>query len=180
MTPPEQPRTAQQPRTGISPAARPSDGPPSGPPTGSASAARPGGSAAPVRGPARPAPAASSGPRVVRLTVQRIDPWSAMKLSFLLSVGIGIGIVVAFALVWIVLDGMGIFDSVNEVLGDALGSQTGFDVMDYVGFGQTLSFATVIAVIDVVLLTALCTLGALLYNVATTLVGGLETRLTDE
>src|SRR5690625_4122066 len=46
------------------------------------------------------------GPRRVRLTVSRVDPWSIMKLSFLLSIALGIVLVVAVALVWTVLNAM--------------------------------------------------------------------------
>ncbi|HLS02500.1 MAG TPA: DUF3566 domain-containing protein, partial [Beutenbergiaceae bacterium] len=46
------------------------------------------------------------GPRRVRLAISRIDPWSVMKLSFLLSIAAGIILVVAVGLVWVVLNEM--------------------------------------------------------------------------
>jgi hypothetical protein len=120
-----------------------------------------------------------SGPRRVRLTVARVDPWSAMKLSFLLSVAIGIALVVMTAVLWIILDGMGVFGDVDRTIGEVIGSETStFNLMDYLGFGRVLSLATVIAVIDVFLLTALATLGAFLYNVCSSLVGGVHPTLT--
>lgn len=126
---------------------------------------------------ARPA----TGPRKVRLTVARVDPWSAMKLSFLLSVAVGIALVVMTAVLWIILDGMGVFTDVDRTIGEVLGSETStFNLMDYLGFGRVLSLATVIAVIDVFLLTALSTLGAFLYNVCSSLVGGVHLTLTDD
>ncbi|GAA4970159.1 DUF3566 domain-containing protein [Kineococcus glutinatus] len=136
---------------------------------------------------ARPAAAGRQGrdlageavPRRVRLTVARVDPWSVTKLSFLLSVAVGVVIVVATALVWTVLNGMGVFGDVNGVLRDILGS-TDIDLYDYVGLGKVVSLATVVAVVDVVLLTALATLGAFLYNVSAALVGGLRVTLSDD
>jgi hypothetical protein len=126
---------------------------------------------------ARPA----TGPRKVRLTVARVDPWSAMKLSFLLSVAIGIALVVMTAVLWIILDGMGVFSDVDRTIGEVMGSETStVNLMDYLGFGRVLSLATVIAVIDVFLLTALATLGAFLYNVCSSLVGGVHLTLTDD
>jgi hypothetical protein len=128
-----------------------------------------------------PAARPASGPRRVRLTVARVDPWSAMKLSFLLSVAIGIALVVMTAVLWIILDGMGVFSDVDRTIGEVLGSETSsFNLMDYLGFGRVLSLATVIAVIDVFLLTALATLGAFLYNVCSSLVGGVHLTLTDD
>ena len=122
----------------------------------------------------------SSGPRRVRLTVARVDPWSVMKLSFLLAVAVGIAFVVMVGVLWTTLDSMGIFASVNTTIGDILGDAGQFNLLDYIGFTRVISLATVIAVVDVFLLTALATLGAFLYNVCSSLVGGLHVTLTDD
>ncbi|MFV0464214.1 MAG: DUF3566 domain-containing protein [Nostocoides sp.] len=130
--------------------------------------------------PAKPAPARS---RRVRLTVARIDPWSAMKMSFLLSVALGIALVVMTFVLWTILDAMGVFSSVDEMLGQVLAGGSGsssVSISDFVGLGRVLSLSVVIGVIDVVLLTAIATLGAFLYNVCATLVGGLQLTLTDD
>ena len=122
------------------------------------------------------------GPRRVRLTVARIDPWSVMKLGFLLSVAVGIALVVMVAVLWSILNSMGVFASVNSTIGEVLGGSDGttFNLMEYIGFTRVLSLATVIAVVDVFLLTALVTLAAFLYNVCSSLVGGLHLTLTDD
>ena len=125
---------------------------------------------------------ALSGPRRVRLTVARIDPWSVMKLTFLLSVAVGIALVVMIGVLWTILDSMGVFSSVNGTIAEILGGADGttFNLMDYIGFTRVLSLATVIAVVDVFLLTALATLGAFIYNVCSSLVGGVHLTLTDD
>ncbi len=122
------------------------------------------------------------GPRKVRLTLAKLDPWSVMKLGFLLSVAIGIAFVVLVAVLWTILDSMGVFADIDRTVGTVLGSSSGttFDLMDYVGFGRVISLATVIAVIDVFLLTALATLASFLYNVCSQLVGGVQMTLTDD
>ncbi|WP_432488087.1 DUF3566 domain-containing protein [Kineococcus sp. SYSU DK018] len=130
---------------------------------------------------ARTGPAqAVEAPRRVRLTLARVDPWSVTKLSFLLSVAVGIALVVATAVVWSVLDGMGVFTDVNGLLRDVVGGEVDVNLLDYLGFGKVLSLATVIAVVDVVLLTALSTITAFLYNVSAALVGGLDVTLSDD
>ncbi|WP_324650182.1 DUF3566 domain-containing protein [Georgenia sp. H159] len=126
--------------------------------------------------PNRPAPA---GPRRVRLSVARVDPWSVMKLSFLLSIAVGIGIVVAAAAMWFVLDSMHVFADVEELL-LTLDSENFLQLMDYVAFDRVISMAAIIAVVDVLLLTALSTLGAFLYNIVAALVGGVHLTLTDD
>ncbi len=134
---------------------------------------------------ARPTSAArsASGPRRVRLTLARLDPWSVMKLSFLLSVAVGIALVIMIGVLWTTLDGMGVFTSVNDTIKEINSGGTAestFDLMNYIGFSRVLSLATVVAVVDVFLLTALATLGAFLYNVCSSLVGGLHLTLTDD
>lgn len=136
----------------------------------------------------RPSPAAAkataipnSGLRRIRLTVSRVDPWSAMKIAFLLSVALGIAMVVMTAVLWTILSGMGVFTKVNSMIGSVI--QEGgrpFDIMDFVGFGRVISLSVVFAVLDVILMTALATLGAFLYNVSSSLVGGAQVTLTDE
>ena len=122
-----------------------------------------------------------SAGRRVRLTVSRVDPWSAMKMSFLLSVALGIAGVVMVAVLWTILAGMGVFDQVNGLVGQIIqdGNST-FDIMDFLGFGRVVSLAIVIGVIDVILMTAIATLAAFLYNVSSSLVGGLQLTLTDD
>lgn len=55
-----------------------------------------------------------------------------------------------------------------------------FNLMDYLGFGKVVSLSIVIAVIDVLLISAISTLVAILYNVSSSLVGGLHLTLTDD
>ena len=147
------------------------------PPRGAAG--RPGG--APARG-GRPAPR-RGGPRRVRLTAQRIDPWSVLKISFLVSVALGIAGVVMVALLWTVLSGMNVFSTVSDFFTQVTSGETGgpsFDLMDYFGFGRVVSLAAVLGVLNVFLLTALATLTAFLYNICAALVGGIQVTLSDE
>jgi hypothetical protein len=119
----------------------------------------------------------------VRLTLQRVDPWSVMKISFLVSVALGVATVIMVAVLWTVLNGMNVFSTVNDLIVEVTTGETSassFNLMDYIGFGRVLSLAVVIGVINVILLTALATLTAFLYNVCTALVGGAQLTLSDE
>ena len=127
----------------------------------------------------KPVPKAKA--RKARLLVSKIDPWSVLKMAFLLSVALGVVTVVAAIVLWTVLDLTGIFDRVNTLLGEIAGSESGgFDLRDFASLGQVVSFATIIAVVNVLLLTALSMLAAVLYNIASTLVGGIGVTLTDD
>ena len=123
-----------------------------------------------------------AAPRRVKLSVSRVDPWSVMKLSFLLSVAVGIAGVVMIVALWLILSGMGVFTDMSRTVDTILNTSNGvkFDLMDYIGLGRVVSLSIVIAVIDVILMTAISTLGAFLYNVCSSLVGGLQITLTDD
>lgn len=138
------------------------------------------GQAAPAAaGLVKPAPKAKV--RRAKLMISKIDPWSVLKMSFLLSVALGIVTVVAALVLWTVLDLTGIFNQVNKLVGDVAGSESGgFDLRKVASLGQVVSFSTIIAVVNVVLLTAISTLSAVLYNLAATLVGGVGVTLTDD
>ena len=153
---------------------------PSAPGTG-----RPPGAAGATRqmGTATGRPPGLSGARArrVKLTVSRVDPWSAMKMSFLISVALGIAGVVMVAVLWMILSGMGVFSEVNRLVGTIFNDpENPFDLMDFLGFGRVLSLSIVVGVIDVILITALSTLGAFLYNICSALVGGIQLTLTDD
>jgi hypothetical protein len=122
------------------------------------------------------------GTRRARLRLVHLDPWSVMKTSFLLSIALGIVTVVAVAVVWSVLGAAGVWDSINQTVGDVLGGDTTqtFDVKNYVGTSRVLGFTMVVAVVDVVLITAISTLGAFLYNLAAVLLGGIEVTLAED
>jgi hypothetical protein len=121
------------------------------------------------------------GPRRVRLAVARVDPWSVMKMSFLLSVALGIAGVILTAVLWMILSTMNVFTDIEGVL-QSLQTTTSdpFSIKDYVGFGRVVSLSIVIGVIDVILMTAIATVMAFLYNICSALVGGVQLTLTDD
>ncbi|WP_248579660.1 DUF3566 domain-containing protein [Nocardioides sp. InS609-2] len=121
-------------------------------------------------------------PRRARLRLSRIDPWSVMKASFLLSIAFGVVTFVAVFMIWSVLGAAGVWDSINSTVASVIeGDQpSDFDVTNYVGMSRVLGFTLLISVIDVILLTAIATLGAFLYNMAAALLGGVEVTLSED
>ncbi|GGX12373.1 membrane protein [Streptomyces malachitofuscus] len=132
----------------------------------------------------RPRTGASTTPRVrkARLRVAKADPWSVMKVSFLLSIALGICTIVASAVLWMVMDAMGVFSTVGGTIAEATGSNesNGFDLQSFLSLPNVLMFTSIIAVIDVVLATALATLGAFIYNLSAGFVGGVEVTLAED
>src|SRR4051794_28202953 len=120
--------------------------------------------------------------RKARLRLVQVEPWSVMKTAFLLSVAIGIVTVVAVGIVWAVLGAAGLWDSVNSIVQDSIGDSKGapFEIQKYLGTSRVLGFTMIVAVADVVLITAIATLGAFLYNLAAGLVGGIEVTFAED
>ncbi|WP_129308016.1 DUF3566 domain-containing protein [Streptomyces sp. L2] len=132
----------------------------------------------------RPRTGARTTPRTrkARLRVAKADPWSVMKVSFLLSIALGICTIVASAVLWMVMDAMGVFATVGGTISEATGSNesNGFDLQSFLSLPHVLMFTAIIAVIDVVLATALATLGAFIYNLSAGFVGGVELTLAED
>jgi len=141
---------------------------------------------APAKKPAKqsaPRPAAQSrGPRRARLRLTRVDPWSVMKSAFLLAIAFGVVTVVAVAMVWTVLDQAGVWTSINDTVKESIGGPetADFDIENYLGTSRVLGFTMLVAAVDVVLLTAVATLGAFLYNMSAALLGGIEVTLAED
>ncbi|MET0712098.1 MAG: DUF3566 domain-containing protein [Jiangellaceae bacterium] len=133
-----------------------------------------------------PAPSTRRSARVrkARLRLLRVDPWSVMKTAFLLSVALGITLFVAVAVLWSVLDAAGVFSAVGDLVADLTTAEgnpeSAFRLESYTALSRVLGFTTLIAVVDVVLVTALATLGAFLYNLSANLLGGLEVTLAED
>lgn len=124
--------------------------------------------------------AAGRGPRRARLHVKRIDPWSVMKFSFAVSFVLFVVVIVATSVLYLALDAMGVFGSVNEALMEMV-EATGDDANGLkITAKGIIGGAALVGLVNVVLFTALSTLGAFIYNVCADLVGGVEVTLAEK
>ncbi|MGP4008078.1 DUF3566 domain-containing protein [Streptomyces sp. 4N124] len=184
---------SQQPQPSAQQAAQAAPQPPASPLPGERQPQQPSGPyhppqayppAAPAGAVRRPRTGARTTPRTrkARLRVAKADPWSVMKVSFLLSIALGICTIVASAVLWMVMDAMGVFSTVGGTISEATGSNesNGFDLQSFLSLPNVLMFTSIIAVIDVVLATALATLGAFIYNLSAGFVGGVELTLAED
>jgi hypothetical protein len=110
--------------------------------------------------------------RQVRLKLVYVDVWSLVKLSFLIWMCMGIVLIVASALVWVVLFSTGVFDQLDETLRDIL-VQPEFSIANSFGIGQVVLFAFIIAVLNTIVGTALGAIAGFLYNLSVRFTGGL-------
>ena len=119
--------------------------------------------------------------RKARLRISRIDPWSVMKTTFLFSIAFGIMLVVIVAVLWGVVAGSGALQSINSTMTQLIGdSGTKFNIEDYINAGRVIGLSAVLAALNVVIITAVSTLFAFLYNLAAAVIGGLEVTLAED
>jgi Transmembrane domain of unknown function (DUF3566) len=119
-----------------------------------------------------------SGPIRATMQIRRVDPWSALKVSLLLSVALFFVWMIAVAFLYLVLGGMGVWSKLNSNVGDLLTSGGGSGG-ELVSSGTIFGGALLIGLVNIVLLTAMATVGAFIYNLTTDIVGGVEVTLAD-
>jgi hypothetical protein len=115
----------------------------------------------------------------VRLKLVYVDFWSAVKLSFLVGVALGIVLIVASILVWFILQSTGVFGQLDGLLQDVLGEET-FTIEATLSLASVALFAVVVAVLNIVIGTALGAITSMLYNFSVRLTGGLLVGFTNQ
>ena len=114
--------------------------------------------------------------RQARLHLTRVDPWSVAKAAFMLGVTLaGVTIVATIAL-WLMLSAAGVFEAITGIFKDVSGSSTG---VSFLSLGRLVGLSMVVSAAEIVLLSVLSTLFAVLYNLSVGFTGGIEVTLTD-
>ncbi|MBW3095026.1 DUF3566 domain-containing protein [Bifidobacterium sp. 64T4] len=142
-------------------------------------------STTPTGVPVRPAPNGKgkrSTPRARRmnLSLTRLNAWSVAKVSFLMSLAWGIIQIVAAALVWMLLNVVGVFDQLTQIVASTGLDAGGLNLTDVFSLSSVLSAVTIFSIIEIVLFTLLASVIALIYNVVSSLVGGVHITLGDD
>ena len=167
-------------RSGTS--ARNSPPPTTGPPLGGSSKAATESPAA-SRGAAHKATAAppKRTARQAHLTVARVEPWSVMKFSFVVSLVAFVILFVAVSVLYGALAGLGVFDSLQRVVSDVTSSQgsAGVNAKAWFSASRVLGYTALLGSLNIVLITAMSTIGAVVYNLTSRLVGGVEVTLKE-
>ncbi|WP_409427807.1 DUF3566 domain-containing protein [Mycobacterium sp. SMC-11] len=120
--------------------------------------------------------AGTRGPLRASMQIRRIDPWSALKVSLLLSTALFFVWMIAVAVLYVALGAMGVWSKLNSNVGDLL---TNNSAAELVSAGSIFGGAALIGLVNVVVLTAMATLGVVIYNLSTDVVGGVEVTLAD-
>lgn len=116
------------------------------------------------------------GPVRASMQIRRIDPWSMLKVSALLSVALFFVWMLAVAFLYLLLGSMGVWSKLNSNVGDLLNDNSAAEL---VSSGSIFGTAALIGLVNIVVLTAMATLAAVIYNLSTDVVGGVEVTLAD-
>ena len=111
----------------------------------------------------------------VRLRLVYVDFWSAVKLSFLAAVALAIVTVVATFLVYMVLQTTGMITRLDDLFKAFDGN---FTLSDYINLPQVMSFASIVAILNLIVITVLGAVVAGIYNLMVKVTGGLLVGFT--
>jgi hypothetical protein len=151
-------------------------------------AKRPSGAVAPPRPQgARPQARLTPGPmtgqqtRRAQLKLDRVEPWSVMKFSFLISLVGWVVLLIAVSLLYFTLSKLGVFTSIEHTVGLVTTSKSkpGSNAASWFKASRVLGYTMLVGAVNVILFTALATIGAVLYNLVTMLAGGIEVTLKE-
>ena len=119
--------------------------------------------------------------RQAHLTIARVEPWSVMKFSFVVSVVAFVILFVAVIVLYSVLSAVGVFDSLQRVVTSVTSSQTstGVNAKAWFSASRVLGYTALLGSLNIVLITAMSTIGAVVYNLTSRLVGGVEVTLRE-
>lgn len=117
-------------------------------------------------------------PRRASLQLRYLEPWSVLKISLVLSVAGFLAWMVAVGILYSVLEGMGVWDQLNGTYSD-LTSVNQPQSAPLISAAGVFGVATLIGLVNIVLITAMCTVGSFIYNVAADLAGGIEVTLSE-
>ncbi len=137
--------------------------------------------AAPALSPGRPRKSSKRSARQAHLTVARVEPWSVMKFSFVVSLVAFVILFVAVSVLYCALSALGVFESLQKVVSSVTSSQgsVGVNAAKWWSASRVLGYTALLGSLNIVLITAMSTIGAVVYNLTSRLVGGVEVTLRE-
>ncbi len=116
--------------------------------------------------------------RRVRRIIRKIDPWTVLKVSALIWGVITLGVVLGLVIFWSVLERAGIPDRLTSFLVEITLLEEGS--RPFANTEQFLRFVIFSSVVWWVIATAISVVFAVMYNLVSDVVGGLEVVVLEE
>ncbi|MFC5744929.1 DUF3566 domain-containing protein [Actinomadura rugatobispora] len=134
-------------------------------------------------GSAKPGGGGGKTARKAQLQLARLEPWSVMKFSFVMSLVCFVVLLVAVIVLYAILSGLGVFSAITDTVSDLTRRQGetsgGLDAGSWFSFARVFGYTVLVGALNVLLITALSTVGSVIYNLAADLVGGVEVTLKE-
>lgn len=111
----------------------------------------------------------------VRRVIRKVDPWTVLKVSIVFNAIMALAFVLGTVIFWAIFVNAGIPERIND-LALLIGIENGINLEGAVYF----RIVVLLAVIGTILWTGFLTLGAVVYNLITDLVGGIEVIVLEE
>ena len=104
-----------------------------------------------------------------------------MKFSFVVSLVAFVILFVAVCVLYGTLNALGVFDSLQRVVTSLTSSQgsAGVNAKAWITASKVLGYTALLGSLNIVLITAMSTIGAVVYNLTSRLVGGVEVTLRE-
>jgi Transmembrane domain of unknown function (DUF3566) len=133
------------------------------------------------KGPGSAKRSAKRSARQAHLTIARVEPWSVMKFSFVVSLVAFVILFVAVSVLYGTLSALGVFTSLQHVVQSVTSSQdsSGVNAAKWFTASRVLSYTAILGAVNIVLITAMSTIGAVIYNLTSRLIGGVEVTLRE-
>jgi hypothetical protein len=130
---------------------------------------------------ARPKASSKRSSRQAHLTIARVEPWSVMKFSFVVSLVAFVILFVAVSVVYGTLSALGVFTSLQHVVQSVTSStdSSGVNASKWFTASRILGYTALLGALNIVLITAMSTIGAVVYNLTSRLIGGVEVTLRE-
>jgi|LakMenEpi03Aug12_release.lakeMendotaPanAssembly.Ray.scaffolds.fasta_scaffold121814_2 hypothetical protein len=112
------------------------------------------------------------------LRIVKFEAMSLIRTGFLISVSIAVTMLTATLVIYVVLAGMGVFESIDSVLGDLTGSSAG--LTETLTLPVVFFTSIVIGIFEIITTTALFALFGFVYNATVPATSGLAVTLAED
>jgi hypothetical protein len=116
--------------------------------------------------------------RRVRRIIRKVDPWTALKVSAVVWAVLGVALVLGVVIFWSVLERAGIPERITEFMVEITLIEEGSQ--PFANTEMFLRFVVFGSVAWWVVMTGLTVAGAIVYNLVSDVVGGLEVVVLEE
>jgi hypothetical protein len=117
-------------------------------------------------------------PRLASLQLKRVDPWTVLKISLIVSIVMFFVWMIAVGVLYLSLGSMDVWSKINSTYNTLVASSDSTGPQpDLITPTRVFGITAVIGAVNIVLFTALATIAAFVYNAAAGMAGGVEITL---